>query len=139
MALPLLPHRCPQVLLRSPARGKGAISTLVLSPTRELASQICKEAEMLSCFHAKLTTNVIFGGVPIKKDYAKFGAGVDILVATPGRLIDHLDNTDGFAAKLAHISFLIFDEADQMLDMGFRPGERTRQSLNKTRARSARK
>ena len=109
-------------MLRSP-RTKGFITTLVLSPTRELASQICKEADMLFRFHPGLKANVIFGGVPIKKDYAKFSAGVDILVATPGRLIDHLDNTDGFAHKLGAISFLIFDEADQMLDMGFRPGK----------------
>jgi len=65
---------------------------------------------------------VVFGGTPIKKDYKKFEAGVDVLVATPGRLQDHLDNTPLFSQRLAGITVLIFDEADQMLDMGFRPG-----------------
>ena len=72
--------------------------------------------------------------MPIKKDYSKFSAGVDILVATPGRLIDHLDNTPGFAQRLATIQVLIFDEADQMLDMGFRPGEKEGSNARTTSA-----
>eukprot|EP00615_Pteridomonas_danica_P010254 CAMPEP_0114352438 /NCGR_PEP_ID=MMETSP0101-20121206/17954_1 /TAXON_ID=38822 ORGANISM="Pteridomonas danica, Strain PT" /NCGR_SAMPLE_ID=MMETSP0101 /ASSEMBLY_ACC=CAM_ASM_000211 /LENGTH=628 /DNA_ID=CAMNT_0001492855 /DNA_START=54 /DNA_END=1940 /DNA_ORIENTATION=+ len=101
-------------------QSRDAISVLVMSPTRELASQICSEAHKLITYHKDLKASVVFGGVPIKKDYNKF-INCDILVATPGRLIDHLDNTNGFSTKLSKISVLIFDEADQMLDMGFRP------------------
>merc|ERR1719453_1624461 len=96
------------------------ISVLILSPTRELASQIGKECEVLLRFQPSLKCAVVFGGVPIKKDHGRI-AGVDFLVATPGRLIDHLDNTAGFMQRLAQIDVLIFDEADQMLDMGFKP------------------
>jgi len=109
-----------EVMVRGTRPQQGAISTLVLSPTRELATQICKEAEILTRFH-NIKTNVVFGGTPVKRDYAKFNSGTDILVATPGRLIDHLDNTPGFRQRLAGVKVLIFDEADQMLDMGFRP------------------
>ena len=70
------------------------ISVLILSPTRELASQIGKECEVLLRFQPSLKCAVVFGGVPIKKDHGRI-AGVDFLVATPGRLIDHLDNTAG--------------------------------------------
>ncbi len=88
---------------------------LILSPTRELASQI---AESFTTYgrHMNLTTTVVFGGVSGRPQTQALSRGVDILVATPGRLIDHLDNR---ALRLDRLEILVLDEADQMLDMGF--------------------
>jgi ATP-dependent RNA helicase MSS116 len=96
------------------------IPCLVLSPTRELAAQIAKEAELLLTFIPKMTTVTIFGGTNINKDVRALSGRVDFLVATPGRLLDHLQNY-GLAQRLAMVNTLIMDEADQLLDMGFRP------------------
>ena len=64
----------------------------------------------------------VVGGTNIKQDKRRLDGKVDILVATPGRLIDHMENTDGFSNRCRqYIKFLIFDEADQLLDMGFKP------------------
>jgi len=99
----------------------GPILALILSPTRELASQIHHEAEVLCGYHKWLGTVCFFGGVNIKGDKnALDGKPCDILVATPGRLTDHLQNTKGFSDRLWQLMFLALDEADQLLDMGFR-------------------
>ena len=88
---------------------------LILSPTRELATQI---GESFTTYgrHMDLTTTVVFGGVSARPQMQALGRGVDIVVATPGRLIDHLDNR---ALRLDRVEILVLDEADQMLDMGF--------------------
>lgn len=92
-----------------------ACRTLVLAPTRELASQI---AESFRAYGAglKLTTAVVFGGVPIGRQRQQLAHGVDILVATPGRLLDLIDNR---WLTLASVQVLVLDEADRMLDLGF--------------------
>ena len=101
------------------------IGCLILSPTRELATQISVEAEKLIRFHRAPSFHVVlvFGGVPIARDVRKLAACPEktvILVATPGRLIDHLQNTPGFSATLGSCPSLVLDEFDTLLDMGFK-------------------
>jgi len=105
-------------IMNNPSRRKGT-SALVISPTRELATQIQQECRALTKFHPKFTTLCIFGGTNRNADVLKFKRGMpDLLVATPGRLKDHLQNTPCFS--LARLNTLILDEADQLLEMGFR-------------------
>ena len=96
------------------------ISCLVLSPTRELAFQIQTEAESLTKFYSNITSVAIVGGTTIGKDHRALKNSTQILVATPGRLLDHLQNF-GLAERLQKMKILIFDECDQLLDQGFRP------------------
>ncbi len=88
---------------------------LVLAPTRELASQI---AESFRAYgrHTGLTVALVFGGVPKPRQTRQLAAGVDVLVATPGRLLDHLNDR---AVRLDTVEVLVLDEADHMLDLGF--------------------
>lgn len=88
---------------------------LVLAPTRELASQIAESAAAYSCF-SRLSVTTAFGGVPIGKQKRALARGVDVLVATPGRLIDLVEQR---ALTLREVEILVLDEADQMLDLGF--------------------
>ena len=88
---------------------------LVLAPTRELASQIAESAQAYSRF-SRLSVTTAFGGVPIGKQRRALERGVDILVATPGRLIDL---TEQGYLTLREVEILVLDEADQMLDLGF--------------------
>jgi len=115
-ALPIL-HRL--TADRRPPQRKGC-RVLVLSPTRELATQI---AESFRAYgrHLDVTVTVVFGGVDHRSQTRRLERGVDVLVATPGRLIDHL--TEGNIA-LAGTEVLVLDEADQMLDLGFLPAIR---------------
>lgn len=99
---------------RPPAR---KIRTLVLAPTRELAMQICDSFATYGRFSA-LTHTAVFGGVNKNPQIRALRAGVDILVATPGRLLDHMG--DG-VISLESIEILVLDESDRMLDMGFMP------------------
>ncbi|KAB1070469.1 DEAD/DEAH box helicase [Methylobacterium planeticum] len=110
-ALPIL-HRLSLENRRAPRRG---CRVLVLSPTRELANQI---AESFSDYgrHLPYTTTVVFGGVTIGRQERALAPGVDILVATPGRLIDLVDRR---SLTLEGVEILVLDEADQMLDLGF--------------------
>jgi ATP-dependent RNA helicase RhlE len=94
---------------------KGGARVLVLTPTRELASQIAQSFRDLSR-GLSLKIAVVFGGVPHGAQIRALAAGLDVLVATPGRLLDHLD---AGAAKLSAVEFLVLDEVDQMLDLGF--------------------
>eukprot|EP00933_Yihiella_yeosuensis_P044173 TRINITY_DN39260_c0_g1_i1.p1 TRINITY_DN39260_c0_g1~~TRINITY_DN39260_c0_g1_i1.p1 ORF type:complete len:552 (+),score=78.40 TRINITY_DN39260_c0_g1_i1:137-1792(+) len=106
---------------KAPSRAGGPISALVISPTRELASQIAKETEKLIQFHRGLGVACVFGGTNINKDNLKLKRDpCDILVATPGRLQDHLTNSPGFLQRMSELKYLVLDEADQLLDMGFR-------------------
>jgi len=99
----------------------GAVGAIVLSPTRELASQISEEAKLLLKYHPQLGSACFFGGTNIKGDHGELARRpIDILVATPGRLQDHLDNTKGFKPRLENLAMVCLDEADQLLDMGFR-------------------
>ena len=104
-----------QLLSTRPAAKAGAIRALVLTPTRELAAQV-EEAIRAFGQYLELTSTVIFGGVGMNPQINRIARGVDILVATPGRLLDlegqnHID--------LSHVEILVLDEADRMLDMGF--------------------
>ena len=110
-ALPTL-HRlaaAPKTLSR------GQVRCLVLAPTRELASQIAESFAVYGKF-LKLRIETVFGGVPINRQERAMQYGVDVLVATPGRLIDLIDRG---ALSLRMVEVLILDEADQMLDLGF--------------------
>jgi ATP-dependent RNA helicase MSS116 len=101
------------------AGGNQAIRALVLSPTRELASQTAKEAATLTAHHAGMRTAVIVGGNNVKGDIARMGAPLDILIATPGRLKDHCENTAGFAARLAGVRFLVLDEGAPRISVAY--------------------
>jgi len=110
-----------EVIRRQPGGAGGHISSLILSPTRELAAQIADEARLLTKFHQQLGIACFYGGTNIKGDHSLLAhKPVDILVATPGRMEDHLANTSGFKQRLQKLAFLTLDEADQLLDMGFR-------------------
>lgn len=108
------------VLHRLLERPRGTTRALVLTPTRELAAQIDEHLRDLARF-TPLTSAAIFGGVGMKPQEAAFRAGVDVLIATPGRLLDHFQYD---YAKLDGLEVLILDEADRMLDMGFLPAIR---------------
>jgi ATP-dependent RNA helicase RhlE len=110
-ALPIL-HR----LAANPkAPARRGCRALVLSPTRELASQICDSFRVYGR-HLRLSATVVFGGVPLGKQERTMAPGVDILVATPGRLLDLIDRR---SLTLEGVEILVLDEADQMLDLGF--------------------
>jgi ATP-dependent RNA helicase RhlE len=104
-----------QLLTQEPPRNRRVIRALVLTPTRELAAQVLEDVQTYSK-HVDLRSMVIFGGVKQNPQVSKLRGGIDILVATPGRLMD-LQN-QGFIS-LRDIEFLVLDEADRMLDMGF--------------------
>jgi ATP-dependent RNA helicase RhlE len=93
----------------------GHVRMLVLAPTRELAAQIAKSAEAYGKY-MRLSVGVIFGGVPNSKSVRTVARGLDVLVATPGRLLDLIDQR---ALTLRELEILVLDEADQMLDLGF--------------------
>ncbi len=90
---------------------------LVLTPTRELAAQILEDLNAIA-IHTPLTGAAVYGGVGMGPQEHAFRAGVDVLIATPGRLLDHFKQP---YAKLSGLQYLVFDEADRMLDMGFLP------------------
>jgi ATP-dependent RNA helicase RhlE len=96
---------------------KEGLHTLVLCPTRELAQQVAADARAL-LRHTELWVGEIFGGVPLGPQIRDLKAGFDVVVATPGRLIDHLERGN---VDLSEVEVLVLDEADRMLDMGFRP------------------
>ncbi|HET7425975.1 MAG TPA: DEAD/DEAH box helicase, partial [Gemmatimonadales bacterium] len=98
-------------------RPRGTTRVLVLTPTRELAAQILEDLNDLAV-HTPVTGAAIFGGVSMGPQEHAFRTGVDVLVATPGRLLDHFRSP---YAKLPGIEVLVLDEADRMLDMGFLP------------------
>ncbi len=110
-SLPIL-HRFAQDKKAPARRGCRA---LILSPTRELTSQIADNIRIYGR-NLRLSTEVVFGGVPINRQIRALERGVDILVATPGRLLDLIDRR---ALTLEHVEVLVLDEADQMLDLGF--------------------
>lgn len=96
-----------------PRNGTGAI---VISPTRELALQIFGVAKELMKYHHQ-TFGILMGGANRKAEADKLAKGVNLIIATPGRLLDHLQNTRGFVFK--NLKALIIDEADRILEIGF--------------------
>ena len=107
--LPILHH-----LIDKP---RGKTRALIVTPTRELAAQILTALDSMAV-HTPITAAAIYGGVGMAPQEHAMRAGVDVLVATPGRLLDHLSAP---YASLKNIEFLVLDEADRMLDMGFLP------------------
>lgn len=93
------------------------VQALVLSPTRELCMQIQEEFKKYSCYMRGLKTTAVYGGVPIGGHIRELKAHPQVVVATPGRLIDLLERK---ALSLEHVQFVVLDEADEMLNMGFR-------------------
>ena len=108
--LPLL-----QRLMTQPVKGKVPIRALVLVPTRELAAQV-EESVRLYGKYLPLKSMMMFGGVNINPQIKQLHGRVDILVATPGRLLDHVQQK---TVNLSQVEILVLDEADRMLDMGF--------------------
>jgi len=111
--LPLLQRLSRQ----QPAQGRkrGAVRALILTPTRELAAQIAESVQMYGKY-LDLKSAVVFGGVSINPQISQLRRGVDILIATPGRLLDHAGQG---TVDLSTLEVLVLDEADRMLDMGF--------------------
>jgi ATP-dependent RNA helicase RhlE len=107
--LPLL-----QRLQTTPARGTR-VRALILTPTRELAAQVGDSVREYGRF-LPFRSAVIFGGVSINTQFSKLQKGVDIVIATPGRLLDHMERK---SVDLSGVEILVLDEADRMLDMGF--------------------
>ena len=99
------------------AKNRGVTRGLILTPTRELAAQIDEHLRELAV-HTSLSGAAVYGGISMGPQEHAFRQGVDILVATPGRLLDHLKHS---YARLAGLEILVLDEADRMLDMGFLP------------------
>jgi ATP-dependent RNA helicase RhlE len=112
--LPML-QRLMAVPARKDARGRVPIRALILTPTRELAAQV-EESVRTYGKYLPLTSMVMFGGVGMSPQVDKLRRGVDILVATPGRLLDHHQQR---TLDLSQIEIFVLDEADRMLDMGF--------------------
>jgi ATP-dependent RNA helicase RhlE len=99
---------------------RGYTRVLILSPTRELAVQIEDDVQGFA-YHTDLTSIAVYGGVPMDQQERALKSGVDIVVATPGRLMDHMRNG---AVSFDKLDTLVLDEADRMMDMGFWPDVR---------------
>lgn len=112
--IPMIEHCLAQPPVR---RGDGPLA-LVLAPTRELAQQIEKEVKAFSRSLESFRTAIVVGGTNIAEQRSELRAGVNIVVGTPGRFIDHLQQGN---TSLSRISYVVLDEADRMLDMGFEP------------------
>ena len=112
--LPIL-HRLSNRTVKGPSEGRPPIRALILVPTRELAAQV-EESVREYGKHLKLASMTMIGGVNINPQISRLRSRVDILVATPGRLLDHVQQK---TLDLSGIEILVLDEADRMLDMGF--------------------
>ena len=115
-ALPILQKLLP-FASSSASPAKHPIRALVLVPTRELAIQV-EESFKVYAKHTPLKSLVVFGGVDIRTQTPHLKTGIEILVATPGRLLDHVEQK---TLNLGQVQILVLDEADRMLDMGFMP------------------
>ena len=105
------------VLERLRKQPKGGTRALIITPTRELAAQIVEHAQALAR-HTRLRAAAIYGGVGMRPQETALRSGVDIIVATPGRLLDHMQHN---YTNFRQLEVLVLDEADRMLDMGFLP------------------
>jgi ATP-dependent RNA helicase MSS116 len=102
---------------------KLRVSALVVSPSRELADQTRREAERLASFHDGVGVQMVIGGTSVEVERRRLlRGGCDILIGTPGRLLDHIENLPGLRETLQRdVKVLVIDEADRLLDMGFLP------------------
>ncbi len=115
-ALPILQRLAPMAST-SPSPARHPVKALVLTPTRELAVQVESSFQAYGR-HVPLRTTVVYGGVDMDPQIKALYGGVEIVVATPGRLLDHVRNK---TVNLSRVEVLVLDEADRMLDMGFLP------------------
>src|SRR5215210_4898937 len=104
-------------LLSKPRSKPGTTRALIITPTRELAAQILEDLKDLTV-HTPINGFSVYGGVGMGPQEHAFRSGVDVIVGTPGRLLDHFRAQ---YARMAGLKFLVLDEADRMLDMGFLP------------------
>jgi ATP-dependent RNA helicase RhlE len=112
----------------SPAR--HPVRALVITPTRELADQVANSVKAYAK-HTQLRATVVFGGIDMKPQTAELKKGVEVLIATPGRLLDHIEAKN---CSLGQVEYVVLDEADRMLDIGFLPDlQRILSYLPKTR------
>jgi len=114
--LPIL-HKLSQYANASPSPARHPVRALIVAPTRELAIQVEEQIKEYGK-HTALRSTCVFGGVDIRQQLPIVRAGVEILVATPGRLLDHVEQK---SVNLGQVEILVLDEADRMLDMGFIP------------------
>jgi ATP-dependent RNA helicase RhlE len=114
--LPIL-HKLSEYANASPSPARHPVRALILAPTRELAIQVEAQVKEYGK-HTKLRSTCVFGGVDIKQQLPIVRGGVEILVATPGRLLDHIEQR---SVSLSQVEIFVLDEADRMLDMGFIP------------------
>ncbi len=115
-SLPLL-HRLLKHENTSTSPARHPVRALVLLPTRELADQVAQQVKLYAKF-TNLRSTVVFGGIDMKPQTAELKRGVEVLVATPGRLLDHIEAKN---AVLNQVEYVVLDEADRMLDIGFLP------------------
>ena len=108
----MMKHETPSM---SPAR--HPVRALVLAPTRELADQVANNVKAYAK-HTQLRSTVVFGGIDMKPQTAELKKGVEVLIATPGRLLDHIEAKN---CSLGQVEYVVLDEADRMLDIGFLP------------------
>lgn len=97
--------------------GKNGVEVLILCPTRELAMQACKEIEKFSAYMPWVKPCAVYGGAAMDKQISELRRGANIVVGTPGRVMDHIDRK---TLKLENLRTIVLDEADEMLNMGFR-------------------
>ncbi|MGZ8202064.1 MAG: DEAD/DEAH box helicase [Burkholderiales bacterium] len=114
--LPLLQILAPQAST-SPSPARHPVRALILTPTRELAAQVAESVRVYGK-HLPLRSTMVYGGVDIVPQKKALHGGVEILIATPGRLLDHLEQK---TVNLSRVEILVLDEGDRMLDMGFLP------------------
>ena len=115
-SLPILQRLLP-LASSSTSPARHPVRALILTPTRELADQVADNVGRYAQ-HTNLRSTVVFGGVDMQPQTAALRAGVEILIATPGRLLDHVQQK---TLNLSQVQILVLDEADRMLDMGFLP------------------
>jgi len=115
-SLPLL-HKMLKHENSSASPARHPVRALVLAPTRELADQVAKNIKTYSK-HTKLRAMVVFGGIDMKPQTLELKSGVEVLIATPGRLLDHIEAKN---CVLNQVEYVVLDEADRMLDIGFLP------------------
>ncbi len=115
-SLPLL-HRLLKHENSSTSPARHPVRALVLLPTRELADQVAEQIKLYAKY-TQLRSAVVFGGMDMKPQTAELKRGVEVLVATPGRLLDHIEAKN---AVLNQVEYVVLDEADRMLDIGFLP------------------
>src|SRR3954466_5844696 len=114
--LPLLQLLAPHAST-SPSPARHPVRALILAPTRELAAQVGESVKVYGKY-LPLRSAIVYGGVDIVPQKKALHGGVEILIATPGRLLDHLEQK---TVNLSRVEILVLDEADRMLDMGFLP------------------